>query len=458
LRKRLNVLLVNPYIYDVSAYGFWSAPLGLLYMGAILRKSGMRVTLLDCLIEQETKRKADGRAPFAKARVENSGAAKGLPQTFRRYGMSPEEVAARLAIMERPDLILVTCAMTYWYQGAAEIVGLVRDAFPTSRIAVGGAYAALCRDHAIKSMHEADLIAGAEGLDGFYALAEELAGGPLSFKPGRDDLADFPYPALDLYKQRSYVPLLTSVGCRYRCSYCATPYLRANTARREPKNVLREIMYWAEREISRFVLYDDGFLGEADDHARPLLRGLARLPFDVLFYNPNAINAALIDEELAVLLRDARFQEVRLGLETADPAAQRATGGKVSRKSFERAVNLLFDAGFRKSAIQAYVLAGLPLQKSEEVRESIDYAADLGVKVNVAQYTPIPHTPMFEQYQNLARYAIADEPLFQNNALFPFAWDGFTEGDMNRLKSHARDRNAGNDPPPSGDRSSVSED
>jgi hypothetical protein len=48
---------------------------------------------------------------------------------------------------------------------------------------------------------------------------------------------------------------------------------------------------------------------------------------------------------------------------------------------------------------------------------------------------------MFERYKGLARYPIAEEPLFQNNALFPFAWEGFGEGDMQRLKAYVREKN-----------------
>jgi hypothetical protein len=442
LTKRLNILLINPYIYDVAAYGFWSSPLGLLYMGAILRKAGMRVTLLDCLTEQEKKRRADGRAPFVKERVDNPGATKGLPKRFKRYGMSKEEVAGRLAVMEKPDLVLVTCTMTYWYPGAEEAVRLVRGVFPTSRIVVGGIYAALCEEHARQRMVEADLIVGISGLEEFYELVEDLLGDRLFFKPNRDDFTDFPYPAFDLYSRRFYVPLLTSVGCLYSCAYCATPYLRDRIVRRAPKSVLGEIMYWNEREVSRFALYDDSFLAEGEEFAKPLLRGIMQLPFSANFYNPNALNASLIDRELAVLLKGARFQEVRLGLETADPAVQRAMGGKIDRKGFERAVSLLFDAGFSRSAVQAYILAGLPLQRWEDVRKSVDYAVNLGITVNLAQYTPIPHTRMFQQYHGIARYPIAEEPLFQNNALFPFAWKGFTDEDMQHLKTYVKEKNA----------------
>ena len=65
----MKALLINPYIYDVSAYSFWSAPLGLLYVGSILRENGADLQFIDCLTIDETKRKADGRAPFSRARV-----------------------------------------------------------------------------------------------------------------------------------------------------------------------------------------------------------------------------------------------------------------------------------------------------------------------------------------------------------------------------------------------------
>jgi radical SAM superfamily enzyme YgiQ (UPF0313 family) len=206
--------------------------------------------------------------------------------------------------------------------------------------------------------------------------------------------------------------------------------------------VLREIAYWHDQGVSRFALYDDNFLFRGDAFSKPLLLGIGRLPFEVVFYNPNALNASLIDREVAALLKEAGFREVRIGLETIDPAAQKIMGGKVSREAFELAVTVLEHAGFAPDAIKAYVLAGLPLQRWEEVKRTVDYAAHFGIQVSLAEYTPIPHTAMVEQYRSLARYPIVEEPLFQNNSLFPFAWEGFTEADMNRLKAYVRERNA----------------
>ena len=89
--KTLRALLINPYIYDFAAYNFWSSPLGLLYMGSILRENGFEIKLIDCMEVQEGKRKEDGRAPFIKEKVAKPASLKGIKKHFRRYGISPQE-------------------------------------------------------------------------------------------------------------------------------------------------------------------------------------------------------------------------------------------------------------------------------------------------------------------------------------------------------------------------------
>jgi hypothetical protein len=45
-----NVLLINPWIYDFTAYDFWLKPLGLLYIAALLGRHGsFRLSFIDCL-------------------------------------------------------------------------------------------------------------------------------------------------------------------------------------------------------------------------------------------------------------------------------------------------------------------------------------------------------------------------------------------------------------------------
>ncbi|HVN23042.1 MAG TPA: radical SAM protein [Syntrophorhabdales bacterium] len=439
--KHLRALLINPYIYDVSAYSFWSVPLGLLYVGSVLRENGVDVQLIDCLAVDEAKRKADGRAPFIRAKVGKPESAGLARKRFKRYGISPDLLRSRLRAMEPPDFVLVTTVMTYWYPGAAETVLIAKEAFPKAKVVVGGLYPSLCHGHAERHL-EADLVVTAGTMRNFYAYVEEARGISLPFKPDTEDLVALPYPCLDLYESLPFAPLLTSLGCPYRCTYCATRYLHPRILRRPPEHVLQEVAHWTERGCRRFVLYDDSFLYDRETYAKPLLRAICRLPHSVSFHNPNALNASLIDEETAALLAKAGFSEIRIGLETADPHLQAAIGGKVDARSFEKAVGFLLRAGLEGRSICVYALAGLPYQRASDVKATVDYIAGLGLRPSLAHYSPIPHTPMFEAYHAAARFPIAEEPMFQNNSLFPFAWEGFTEEEMDELKSYVRERNA----------------
>ena len=439
----MNVLLINPPIYDFAAYGFWSSPLGLLYLGSILRENAIKPALIDCMLTVEEKRKPDGRAPFQKKKDSRPlpEPLKGIKKRLKRYGMSEEQLREALLSVDPPDLVLITSIMTYWYQGAKEAASVAREIYPRSKIIVGGIYPSLCYEHATANMRDADLVLRHTEIDRLYAYLEEELDYPLPFKPAPYDFSALPYPAFDLYPSIPFVPLLTSYGCAFNCTYCATPYMHPRMVRRDPVHVLKEITHWQARGVKRYAIYDDNFLHKGDLYAKPILKGITALREPIDIYNPNAVNAAFITDDVAELLQEAGFKEVRLGLETINKGAQKATGGKVNLRAFEKAIAALSRAGFQPGSVAAYILAGLPFQKWEDVHEAIDYLSALKVRIHIAEYTPIPYTPLFDEYHAQARYPIAGDPFYQNNALFPFAWEGFTDDDLARLKRYAKDKN-----------------
>ncbi|MCS7280430.1 MAG: cobalamin-dependent protein [Desulfobacterota bacterium] len=436
--KQPFVLLVNPYIYDFAAYNYWSKPLGLLYIGGILRKNKIEVLLIDCMEEDKRKKKEDGRSPYVKEKVKKPDALKEIKRPLRRYGISPKRLVAALKEIPNPDMIFVSSSMTYWYLGTKEVVHILKEIYPSIPIVVGGIYPSLCWEHAQRTLNGADLIVSKEKINTIYTYLEERLNIKFSFKPHLEDLNSLPLPAFDLYESVDFVPLLTSLGCVFRCTYCATNYLYPKMKRMKPKKVLEEISYWVSFGVRRFVLYDDCFLADKDNHAVPILRGIATFKEKVEIYNPNALNAVFIDDEVASLLSEAGFMEVRLGLESLNPFTQINTGGKVDTQGLRKAVSHLMAAGFKGKDIHIYLLAGLPNQRWEEVKESIDFVLDLGCTPHIAEYAPCPKTEMFEKNKRIARFPIDEEPLFHNNTLMPFAWSGFTEDDLQYLKSYLR--------------------
>ncbi len=84
-------------------------------------------------------------------------------------------------------------------------------------------------------------------------------------------------------------------------------------------------------------------------------------------------------------------------------------------------------------------MAGLPGQRVGEVEESIAFVREAGAKPILVEYSPIPHTPLFEKAKSFSQFDIENEPLFQNNSLFPCQWDGFTLTDFRKLKEGLRE-------------------
>jgi len=438
----MQALLVNPYIYDFAAYNFWSSPIGLLYVGSVLRKNGFDVSFIDCLEINTEKLKPDGRSPFVKKKVSKPEQIKTIKKQFKRYGITHDNFIQNLKEIERPDIVLVTSIMTYWYTGTKEVIDTVRDVFPSAKIVLGGIYPSLCNEHAKEVMKNADLIVNNAEMDKFYSYIEHVFGVNLSFKPSMYDLDVLPFPCFDLCDKINFIPIITSYGCVYKCKFCATQYMHPSIIRRSADSVIKEILHWHEHGVDKFVIYDDNFLYKSDFYAKPILENISKLPFNIKIFNPNALNVSLIDIEVANLLFAAGFKEIRLGLETIDPVMQESLCGKTNKRIFEIGIKNLIDAGFMNNSISAYILSGLPFQRWEDVKNSIDYLFGLNIKSSIAEYTPIPHTPLFDEFFSSARYPIADDPIFQNNALFLFSWDGFTDDDLYFLKQYSREKNA----------------
>jgi len=441
--KKESILLVNPWIYDFAAFDFWLKPLGLLYLGSILRKAGLAVSLLDgvnlgSLPEQFLKglkpprRKEFGLGHLYKEIIPRPKVLQAIPRHYRRYGIPPEVIKKRILALPRPDLILVTSGMTYWYTGLIATIELLRQNFPGIPIWLGGIYATLCPDHAQKYSGADQVLAGPWDREKGKFLGEYLGRPSLGIG---EEFINWPYPAFDLFARLDYVCLLTRQGCPFSCTYCAVPQLNKGWVSKNPGQVIEEVVYWKEKfGVGHFAFYDDALLINPSGHIIPFLREVIARKIALSFHTPNALHAREIDEEVARLLFRSGFKTIRLGLETGDEIIQRATGGKVTSQEFQKAVKNLKKAGYSGEEIGVYLMAGLPAQRAKEVEESMAFVRSSGAKPILVEYSPIPGTPMFEEAKRFSPFDLENEPLWQNSSLFPCRWEGFTLEDFKRLK------------------------
>src|SRR5438105_9891266 len=101
-RDKANLLLVNPPIYDFTAFDFWLRPYGLLRVAGRLR--GFKLTAFDYLVSREHD--AFGRGRFEQQLVSKPPVLADVPRRFYRFGC-PREEFRRLLSEQTFDVVLV---------------------------------------------------------------------------------------------------------------------------------------------------------------------------------------------------------------------------------------------------------------------------------------------------------------------------------------------------------------
>ncbi|MBU3951925.1 MAG: B12-binding domain-containing radical SAM protein, partial [Proteobacteria bacterium] len=107
---------------------------------------------------------------------------------------------------------------------------------------------------------------------------------------------------------------------------------------------------------------------------------------------------------------------------------------KVKKDEFFTAVENLKSAGFKAGQLGAYLLCGLPGQDLEQVAASMALVKKTGILPVLAYYTPIPHTPMWEDAVKHALFDITKHPVFTNNTLFPCVKSDTDRNRISQLK------------------------
>jgi hypothetical protein len=406
----VNVLLVNPPIYDFTAFDFWLRPYGLLRVAGRLRACNL--TAFDYLVSRGRDR--FGRGRFDQQQVPRPEPLADVPRRYYRFGR-PRSEFLRLLSELTFDVVLVQTVMTYWYPGVREVIEDVRTLQPHAKIILGGVYATLCPGHAASL--GADQVV--EGLD------LEPIGMPLS-----DGL-----PLWETIDADVGVIKITE-GCPFRCTYCSVPVVYPNFTARPVDGCVEELRHLSRLGARHVAFYDDALLFKPDQILLPFLDAVLRQDFHFSFHTPNALNARFITPEIARLMVRAGFKTFFLGFESSAWEWQHKTGGKVYSEEFVDAVRALREAG--AAFISAYIIVGHPDSEAQSLEASIRFAAGHGARVMLSEFAPIPGTPDGEACR---AFTALDEPLNHNKTAFTTRLLGAER--LDGLKALCREVNRG---------------
>ncbi|NIM91874.1 MAG: radical SAM protein [Candidatus Aminicenantes bacterium] len=435
-----NILLINPWIYDFTAYDFWLRPLGLLYVASILRKhTSFRLSFIDCLdryhplLPKKMKAKADGRGPFPKEEVVKPVILKNVPRKYSRYGIPVSLFLQELSQVSPPDLVLITSTMTYWYPGVQLAAKLVRQKFGRVPVVLGGIYATLMPRHA-QSSTEADFVVQGPGEKKLFSVIKEALGDGSIPEIQIDSFGDVPWPALDMLRNKRDLPILASRGCPSRCSFCAASLLYSHFEQRKPDSVADEMEYHHRQLQARnFAFYDDALLLNKRNHVIPLLKDIIKRKLPLSFHTPNGLHIREINFELAALFKKANFRSLYLSQESFEERILAKASAKVSAEDLKEALENLEKVGYHRNDINVYLMTGLPEQEISGIQESVRQVQQLGAKPHLAYFSPVPGTAEWNKLVEKGIFAKDADPLLHNKLTFPYLWGNFSPEDFESL-------------------------
>lgn len=235
------------------------------------------------------------------------------------------------------------------------------------------------------------------------------------------DLSELPRPAYHLLSMERYtnlqptldhvrglsLPIMTSRGCPYRCSYCAQ-ILERRWRMRSPEDVVRE-WQWLVEDLGAAEI---GVLDDSFNIDRQRVLDICDLLIekkltDVPWIMINGVRANLVDEELLARMKAAGCIRTAFGVESGN---QEILDSVIHKGLTMDQVRRAFDAA-RAVGMQTigFFIVGMPGETEETIDETIDFACELNpVVANFSIATPFPGTEMHRTVLQKGRLLVED--------------------------------------------------
>jgi radical SAM superfamily enzyme YgiQ (UPF0313 family) len=220
-------------------------------------------------------------------------------------------------------------------------------------------------------------------------------------------LDELPMPDRSMMRVRAHSNMLTSRGCPYTCTFCASTRFWPNIRYFSPEYMIEEIKHLRDTYGVRYVTFhDDLFIANVkrleELHELVLREGLPKQGFRFSC----ASSATRISDDMARMLKEMNFVSVSMGLESGNQEVLTRLKGRAFRVDInESAVNTLHRHGIHP---HASFIIGEPQETLEQMQETYDFIRRNPLSlVNIYVLTPLPGTPVWHQAK--AKGLVADD-------------------------------------------------
>ena len=256
--------------------------------------------------------------------------------------------------------------------------------------------------------------AGLAAIRGVAYRDEDGAGHLSPPRPLIEDLDSLPQPAWDtinlrwFWTRRSmasvgvrpYMPIVTSRGCPYSCTYCHNLFGRAFRARSAAGVVEEMAALRRKYGVNDFEFHED-CINLDRQRFEAILTGLLDRGLHPKLHFSSGVRTDLLDEAQIRLIRQVGAGEVSVSVETASPRLQKLTRHNLDLEKVRRNIELMADL---RIFTRGFFMLGYPTETEEELRATIDFA--VSSRLHLAGFfivTPFPGTRMYEQFKALGK-------------------------------------------------------
>ena len=250
----------------------------------------------------------------------------------------------------------------------------------------------------------------------------------------------------DFEKRSPYASLQTSLGCVFKCDFCASKItLALGYRKKSPERCAEEVKHMHDLGFKEFMLADDIFTSD-NKWAKNVCDEITKTNIDMPWSCSNGIRVESADEDLFKSLRKSGCYRVSFGFESGNDEVLKlfGKGGRATVDQAKTAVQTARAAGIDTNG---YFMLGLSPDTEKSMNDTIDFARSIPLdmmKFGVA--IAFPGTKMFNDYveKGLVRsfdwdeYMIyTDKDLFAHKNLsyktiqkffFEFLYTWFTSG------------------------------
>ena len=220
-------------------------------------------------------------------------------------------------------------------------------------------------------------------------------------------LDELPMPDRSMMTVRRHSNMLTSRGCPYNCTFCASTRFWPNIRYFSPSKIIEEVKYLRDTHGVRFITFhDDLFIANKkrlEVFAELVLR--EDLPGQGFQFSCSS-SATRISDDTASLLKEMNFVSVYLGLETGNQEVLTRLKGHAFRvDDNEDAVHTL-----RRHGIHAHAsfIIGEPRETLEQMQDTYDFINRSPLSlITINVLVPLPGTPVWHTAK--ARGLVADD-------------------------------------------------